>query len=92
MIKNLDTQQFARFSKPSCDGSVVAAGHSGTGRMIVGQHDGDRTGQHGTLKYFSWGNRGRVGGTDGHDRVGSDLILSIKVKSDEVLPAVVRQN
>ncbi len=60
--------------------------------MIVGQHYGNGTGQHGSLKDFSWGNRGRVGGTDGHDRVGGNLILSIKIKSDEVLSAVVGQD
>ena len=60
--------------------------------MIVGQHDGNGSGEYGSLKDFSWGNRGRVGGTDGHDRVGGHLILSIKVKSDEVLPTVVRED
>ena len=60
--------------------------------MIVGQDNGDRSGQHGSLKYFSWSNWGRVGGTDGDDRVGGYLILSIKIKSDEVLSAIVGQD
>ena len=58
----------------------------------MGQHDRNRSGQHGPLKYFSWGDWGRVGGTDRHDRVGGYLILSVEVKSDEVFSAVVGQD
>lgn len=60
--------------------------------MIVGQDNGDRPGQHGSLEDFSRGDWGRVGGTDRHDRVGGYLILSVKIKSDEVFSAVVGQD
>lgn len=92
MIKNLDPQQFACFSKRCCDGPVVAAGNNGTGRMVVGQHNGNGSGEYGSLEDFSWSNRGRVGRTYRHDRVGGNLILSIKIKSDEVLSAIVGQD
>ena len=60
--------------------------------MVVGQHDGNGSGEYSSLEYFSWGNWGRVGGTDGYDRVGGNLILSVEVKSNEVFPTVVRED
>lgn len=92
MIENFDAQQFACFSKPRGDCPVFMAGNCGFGRVIVGRHNRDGSGQHGSLKYFSRGHRGLIGGTDGYNRVGGHLMLAVEVQSDKVLAAVVRQD
>ena len=92
MIENFDAQQFTGFSKPRGNGPVFVAGNCGFGRVIVGHHNGDGSGQHGSLKHFSRGNRGLIGGTDGYDRVSGHLVLAVEVQSDKVLAAVVRQD
>ncbi len=92
MIENFDAQQFACFSKPRGDGPVIMAGNCGFGRVIVGHYNRDGSGQHGSLKHFSRGDRGLIGGTDRHNRIGGHLMLAVKVQSDEMLAAVVRQD
>ena len=92
MIENFDAEQCTGFSKPRGDGSVFVTGNCGFGRVIVGHHNRDGSGQHGSLKYFSRGHRGLIGGTDGYDRVGGHLVLAVEVQSDKVLTAVVRQD
>ena len=84
-------------NSPASRSRVVTALSSWLGTVdsdgvIVGHHNGDGSGQHGSLKHFSRGKRGLISGTDRHNRIGGHLVLAIQVKSDKMLTAVVRQD
>lgn len=92
MIQQLDTKNLSRVFQSLRDLVVFVAGGEDSGGMVVGDDDGDGSGEDGSLEDFSWMYDGHVGCTDRDDRVADNLMGSIKVEGNAVLSTVVGED
>lgn len=92
MIQQLDAKDFTRVFQSLCDLVVLVAGGEDSGGMVVGDDDGNGSGEDGSLEDFSWMNDRHIGGADGDDRVTDNLMGSVKVQGNAVLSTVVGED
>ena len=92
MIQQFDPKDLSRVFQSLRDLVVLVAGGEDSGGMVVGDDDGDGSGEDGSLEDFSWMHDRHVGCADGDDRVADNLIGSVKIKGDAVFSTVVGQD
>lgn len=92
VIQQLDAKDFPGVFQSLCDLMVFIAGGEDSGGMVVGDDDGDGSGEDGSLVDFSWMYDRHVGCADRDDRVADNLMGSIKIQGDTVFATVVGEN
>ena len=60
--------------------------------MVVGDNDGDGSGEDGSLEDLSWMHDRHVGCADGDDRVADNLLGSVKVQGNAVFSTVIGEH
>lgn len=74
-----------------CHVTILGTGFEFIRRMIVYDHECDRSSQQCSMVDLSWVDRNHVRGTDSKKRIADYNVARIEVESDEVLATVIDQ-
>jgi hypothetical protein len=92
MIQQFDAKDFTGVFQPLRDLVILVAGGEDSGGMVVGDDDGDGSGEDGSLEDFSGMHDGHVCSADRDNRVADNLMGSVKIEGDAVFSTVIGEH